>query len=104
MQCAVGMTFNGATARKKEHSLQRGIEKLKKEIHERWNSCKKQPKGLTRDITRILEKNDYGPCIRVSVNNGDIHLDENYEEIESRRVGFGKNLIFSDMVLRKPAT
>ena len=98
IQCAVVMTFNSATARKKEHSLHRGIEKLKTEILERWNSYKKQPKGLTRGIMRILEKNDYGPCLRVSVNNGHIHLDENYYEIESRRTRFGKNLIFSDML------
>ena len=98
IQCAVVVTFNSATARKKEHSLQRGIEKLKTEILERWNSYKKQPKELTRGIMRILEKNDFGPCFRVSVSNGQIHLDENYEEIESRRMRFGKNLIFSDMV------
>jgi hypothetical protein len=41
------MTFNSATASKHEHSLQRGIEKLKKETLERCNSYKKQPKGLT---------------------------------------------------------
>ena len=98
IQCAVVMTFNSATARKQEHSLQRGIEKLKKEILERWNSYKKQPKGLTRGIMRIHEKSDYGACLRISVSNGNIHLEENYEEIQSRRMRFGKNLIFSDMV------
>ena len=45
IQCAVVMTFNSATARKKEHSLHRGIEKLKTEILERWNSYKKTAQG-----------------------------------------------------------
>ena len=98
IQCAVVMTFNSATARKQEHSLQRGIEKLKKEVLARWNSYKKQPKGLTRGIMRIHEKSDYGACLGISVSNGHIHLEENYEEIQSRRMRFGKNLIFSDMV------
>lgn len=96
--CAVVMTFNSATARKQEHSLQRGIEKLKKELLEKWNSYKKQPKELTRAIIKIQERCDYGACLRISISNDQIHLEDNYQEIQSRRRRFGKNLIFSDMV------
>ena len=35
---AVVLTLNAVTRRKKEHSLSRGIEKLKKDLQERWNT------------------------------------------------------------------
>jgi hypothetical protein len=31
---------------------------------------------------RIREKRDYGACLRISFSNGNILLEENYEEIQ----------------------
>jgi transposase len=98
IDCALVMTFNSATARKKEHTLQRGIQKLKTEIVDKWNSYKKAPKELPKGILTIHKKSEYGPCLRISVENGQIVFEENHAELVARRKRFGKNLIFSDMI------
>jgi transposase len=98
IDCALVMTFNSATARKKEHTLQRGIQKLKTEIVDRWTSYKKPPKQLSKGILTIHHRSDFGSCLRVSVENGHIAFEENQPEIEARRKRFGKNLIFSNML------
>jgi transposase len=98
MDCALVLTFNSAAARKKEHSLRRGIEKLKGEMLDRWKSYKKPPKDLTKGILAIHKKSDYGPCLCVKVENGRLAFEENREEIQERKKRFGKNLIFSDKI------
>lgn len=98
IDCAVVITFNGATARKKEHSLRKGIEKLKTEIFDKWNSYKKTPKTLTKGIISIHQASNYGLCLTVRVDNGHITFEENQAEIKKRRKKFGKNLIFSNML------
>jgi transposase len=98
IDCVLVMTFNSATARKKEHCLQRGIGKLKAQIVEKWNSYKKTPKDLPKGILTIHQNSDYGPCVRLRVDNGHIAFEQNETEIEARRKRFGKNLIFSNML------
>jgi transposase len=98
IDCAVAITFNSANERKKEHSLQRGIAKLKTEILEKWNSYKKPQNALTKGILAIHQKSDYRACLSVSVESGQIGFAENGEEIQARRKRFGKNLIFSNML------
>lgn len=96
--CALVLTFNSATARKKEHSLRRGIDKLKGEMLDRWKSYKKPPKDLTKGIRTIHAKSEYGPCLRVKVENGQLVFEENREEIQERKKRFGKNIIFSNKI------
>jgi transposase len=96
--CALVLTFNGATARKQEHTLTRGLNKLKSEIRNTWASYKKRPTRLTRGITTMLEKSDYGAFLHVCVEQGELHIKEKSQEIEARNKRFGKNLIFSNML------
>ena len=96
--CAVVLTFNPATKRKKEHSLSRGIERLKKDLTERWNTYKRTPKSVTPGLLSIQRDSHYGTCLSVSVSDGQLDIKENKDEIEKRQKGFGKNLIFSNML------
>jgi transposase len=98
IDCAVVLTYNPGTARKKTHSLNRGIAKLKKDITAKWASYKKRPKEVTLGIRSMQKAGDYGSCLTVSVQEGELHFAENASEIEARKKRFGKSLIFSDMV------
>jgi transposase len=98
IECVIVLTFNDATKRKQQHSLKRGIEKLKADIGKKWDSYKKIPTDITQGIRAMKEKSRYGACIEVAVRENKLHLQENTEEIEKRKRRFGKNLIFSNML------
>ena len=98
IECVVVLVYNSATARKQEHSLNNGIEKLKKKIMEKWESYKKTPKDVPQGIKTMLKKSGYGACLKVAVKNGKLHFDEDENEKAKRRKRFGKNVIFSDML------
>lgn len=97
-QCAIVLTFNRATAAKQEHTLRRGIGKLKREIENKWAGYKKTPKQITPGILTMLNNSRYGACLKVSVRQGELLIEEDSEQIDSRRQRFGKNLIFSNML------
>jgi transposase len=98
MQCAIVLTYNSATATKQEHTLRRGIGKLKQEIENKWANYKRTPKQITPGIITMLKNSRYGDYLKVSVRQGAIHVEENQEQIEIRQKRFGKNLIFSNML------
>lgn len=98
IECVVVLTFNKRTKRKQEHSLERGIEKLKGEILKKWQSYKRPPKSITQGIKTMKEKSNYGGCLKVLVRDGRLHFDENKKEIKKRKKRFGKSLIFSNML------
>ncbi len=89
-------TYNRATTRKQEHSLQKGLDKLRSAITTKWASYKKPPKDLPRGIRKIQEDNDYGTCLEVTLENGQPHFKEITDEIEQQRRRVGKNLMFSN--------
>ena len=87
-------TYNRATTRKQEHSLQKGLDKLRSAITTKWASYKKPPKDLPRGIRKIQEDNDYGTRLEVTLENGQPHFKEITDEIEQQRRRVGKNLMF----------
>jgi len=98
MQCAIVLTFNRATAAKQEHTLRRGIGKLKQEVAKKWGGYKRRPTKITPGIITILKKSRYGACLKVSVQQSEILIEDNHEQIDTRKKRFGKNLIFSNML------
>jgi transposase len=100
--CSVVLAFNSATARKQTHSLTRGIEKLKKEIIAKWDGYKKRPKVIPQGIQSLLKSSDYGTCLNISVEDGEMIIVPNNPEIQERVKRFGKNLIFSNMLDAEP--
>ncbi len=98
IKCVVILTFNEATKSKKKHSLRRGIEKLKTDLINKWESYKKVPKNITPGINTMKKKSRYGVCIKISVRDRKLHFEENEAAIKKREQRFGKNLIFSNML------
>ena len=98
IECTLVMIFNAATKRKQEHSLKRGIEKLKTAIREKWAAYKTRPHTVPQGISTIRQQSPYEKCLDVSVINGELHIEENSVEIEARKKRFGKNLIFSNLL------
>ena len=96
--CAVVLTFNRATAAKREHTLRRGISKLKGEIEKKWAGYKRAPKEVTPGINTMLKNSRYGTCLKVSVGASGLCMEEDREHIEIRKKRFGKNVIFSNML------
>ncbi|MCP4602340.1 MAG: IS1634 family transposase, partial [Proteobacteria bacterium] len=96
--CVVVVTFSLARKRKQEHSLRRGIEKLKREICKKWDSYKKVPKEITPGILTLQKKSAYGSCLQILVRENSPHFIEKEAELAKRKKRFGKNLIFSNML------
>lgn len=94
--CAVVLTFNPATKRKQEHSMARGIERLKRDLLERWNTYKRKPTAVSPGLLSIQKKSGYARCVEISVLDGEIRFEDKKEEIEARKKRFGKSLIFSN--------
>jgi transposase len=97
-ECVIVLTFNPATKRKQQHSLKRGIEKLKQDITKKWNSYKKTPGAITQGIKTMKKNSGYGNCLELSVKDNQPYFRQNDQEIKKREKRFGKNLIFSNMV------
>jgi len=98
IDCSLILTYNSATRRKKEHSLKRGIDKLKALVREKWAGYKRRPHTITQGIQTLQKDSAYGNCLDISLKDGELHVDEISTEIEARKKPFGKNLIFSDML------
>jgi transposase len=98
MECVVVLTFSLARKRKQEHSLRRGIEKLKREICKKWASYKNVPKEISPGIRTLQKKSAYGTCVQLSVRDNKPHFIEKEAEIAERKKRFGKNLIFSNLL------
>lgn len=98
IDCALILIYNPATRRKKEHSLRRGIDKLKALIQAKWAEYKRRPKAVTKGIRTLQTDSPYGTLLDVSVTEGELHITEIPAAIEARKKPFGKSLVFSDML------
>lgn len=97
IECDIVLTYHDALRRKQEHSLARGMEKLKKELRTQWKQYKRIPRGIPRGIKTMMKKSKYGNCLVLSVTEGSFVIEENRAVIEKRKKFFGKNLIFTNM-------
>jgi transposase len=98
IECSVILTHSGATSRKQEHSLKRGIDRLKALLREKWNGYKRTHQCVTQGMLSVKKDSPYGNCLDISVTDGKLVFDEISTEIEARKKRFGKNLVFSDML------
>lgn len=93
VECALVLTYNAALARKQEHTLQQGMEKLKKHLLTAWNAYKRRPKTVPKKLQRMREESRYGKYITVTCKQGQLVFAET-EAVETQRKRFGKNLLF----------
>lgn len=93
IDCVLILTYNESLARKQEHTLHQGMEKLKKDLTTAWNNYKRRPKGVPRKIQRMIADSRFGKYITVTFQKGRLEFFET-EAVDTQRKRFGKNLLF----------
>ncbi len=93
VDCALVLTYSSKLARKQEHTLQNGINKLKRDILDAWNSYKRRPKTVPKKILRMIEERRFGKYITVTYEKDQLIFAET-EAIDAKRKRHGKNLLF----------
>lgn len=93
IDCALVLTYSARLARKQEHSLKAGIEKLKGKVKEKWEAYKRKPKAVTPGILSLINDNRYGKYITTEYKNGELEFKES-DAVAEKRKRFGKNLLF----------
>jgi len=91
--CALVLTYNEALHRKQAHTLQNALDKLKRQIGEKWNAYKRPPKNIPAGIQSLLHQSRHKDCLTLSLREGQLVITET-QAVEKRRAHFGKNLLF----------
>lgn len=94
--CLLVLTYHERLARKQEHTLQRGLEKLKEQIRQQWKTYRKTPRTLPKGIPTLLKKHRYGKLLDVTVVDGAPAFALKEAEVAELRQSFGKNLLFTN--------
>lgn len=94
IECALVLTYNEELAHKQEHSLKRGIEKLKQKVQTRWAEYKRKPKHVPAGICTLIKGSPYGKYIRVECKDGHPTF-QLTGAVKEKHKYFGKNLLFS---------
>ena len=89
------LTFNDKLARKQRHSLNNGIEKLKKKIETKWSQYKKEIKRVPKGIRNMASDSRYGKYIKVRCQKGKPLFSIIDDKVKSKEKIFGKSLLFS---------
>lgn len=99
IECTLVLTYSEKLARKQEHSLNNGIDKLKEQIRQKWAEYKKPPSTIPAGINTLVKESRYGSYIHITCQERQPVFSQT-KEIEDRlaqkRKRFGKNLLFAD--------
>lgn len=97
VDCKLVLTYNPALARRQEHTLRAGVEKLKRAVSEHLASLKRPPKAVPKSVESMLKESRYGKYLAVTgVKNGEPVFDEPSQPWEEKKLRIGKNLLFTD--------
>ena len=97
VDCKLVLTYNPVLARKQEHTLSAGVEKLKKAVREKIASLKRPPVSVPKSVESMLKESRYGKFIKVvAIKDGAPVFEEQREPWEEKKLRFGKNLLFTD--------
>jgi hypothetical protein len=92
--CQLVLTYNPKLARKQEHSLQNGIEKLKAQIVAKAKAYRRPSASIPAGIKSLLKKSRYGKHLRLEWKNRQPSF-QLTPALEQARLRFGKNLLFT---------
>jgi len=102
IDCALVLTYNDRLQRKQDHSFEKGIDKIERQMNEKWASYKRRPATVPPAVADILKESAYAACITAHVKNGQLVFTPT-QEIQTRKKRFGKNLLFSAQPEDDPA-
>lgn len=94
IDCALVLTYNERLHRKQDHTFEKGIEKLQRQMNEKWAAYKRKPTALPPAIADMLKESSYAACLDARVENGQLAFART-QEVQTRKKRFGKNLVFS---------
>ena len=98
IECALALTYNDRLARKQKHSLQNGIEKLKRQIREKWATYRRTPSEVPAGVETLRKQSRYKDYVSVACQDGQPVFQQTTdiaERIAKQEKRFGKNLLFS---------
>ena len=75
--CSIIVTFNPKLALKQQHSIDKGIEKLKRQLQEKFASYKKKPSKMTSGLTSVYKENRRHKFVNVSVTPDGLEFTRN---------------------------
>lgn len=91
--CVLVLTYNDALYRKQERALQNALEKLTRQLQDKWNAYKRRPTTIPAGLRSLLQASRYKDCLALTLRDGQLLLTQT-EAVEQRRAHFGKNLLF----------
>ena len=91
--CVLVLTYNDVLHRKQEHALQNALDKLERQIREKWNAYRRSPKEIPTGIQSLLRESRHKDCLALSLRQGKLVITQTHA-VEKRRAHFGKNLLF----------
>jgi len=99
IECTLVMTHNAGLARKQQHSLDNGIEKLKEQIRRKWAEYKKTPATVPAGVESMRKKSRYANFVHIECGAAAPVFPvtkEIEERLDQQRNRFGKNLLFAN--------
>lgn len=97
MDCKVVLTYYQPLAKKQKLTLDNRVEKLKKQLLEKWKHYKRPPKKLPAGILSMLKKDRYGKYLHLEYKEGGL-LFSATDAYQKQEPYFGKNLMFTGQV------
>jgi transposase len=100
IDCALVLTYHAKLARKQQHTLTEGMDKLKHQVEIKWAAYKRRPKRVPAGIKRLIQDSAYGKYLKVTCKQGQPVFHETQAVSEKQRY-FGKHLLFSNQLEAK---
>jgi transposase len=95
IDCKLVLTYYEPLAQKQRHTIDNGVEKLKKRLLEKWRHYKRTPQKIPAGLLSMLQKDRYGKYLHLEYLNGAL-LFSSTERYRQQELYFGKNLLFTD--------
>jgi len=96
IDCALVVTHNSTLARKQQHSLDNGIDKLQTRVRQYRAQLKRTPKRTPAGARSLVANDRYGKFLRVRCRGGQPHFERIEKETQARQQAMGKQILFSD--------
>lgn len=93
--CKLVLTYYDPLAKKQRHTIDKGVEKLKKRVLEKWRHYKRTPQKVPAGLLSMIKKDRYGKYLQLDYLNGAL-LFSSTERYRQQEPYFGKNLLFTD--------
>lgn len=99
IECTLVLTYNEKLARKQQHTLENGIEKLKLQIQKKWAEYKKAPDKMPAGVMTLKKQSRYGCYLHITIEQGQPvfqQTEQTRDALAQKQKRMGKNLLFAN--------